>query len=337
MKIFILILPLWMLHASNGQYVQWSYNYNVPPPQIYHTPQIIPPQFFHQTPIIPRHQSRINTYQAPFQFPPYTPVYTPAAIPAPFIKHVPQTISYPSPIQRAQLAPTSKNYRGFGYNTVYDDGATSTVVFFSGLPSDNVLRNQNERVTVASDSLDPQQARNIEEKIQSIFQAGRSQSALGRSLDSHETNLASLVRSLIENPQTLNGLVHFYATDDQSLKLDNNIPKDQNQTKVEENQSNETVVNELLLSNNGVEPVEDSNNANEEQEKTTTSRSISITTEATISSTENNLNETDTTTSTTESVTTSSEAPSSESTTEATSTSSSSTTTEDDTVVVGEN
>lgn len=56
--------------------------------------------------------------------------------------------------ERNEAMFSPRDFGGFGYRTTYDDGASSTVVFFNGAHANPI--NVRNSVTVGSDILDPQ-------------------------------------------------------------------------------------------------------------------------------------------------------------------------------------
>lgn len=105
--------------------------------------QFIQPQLYYQTPIIPTPfaQQQIQAPKSPS--------------------------TSPKPQQPAAITHKIPNiYRGFGYHTAYDDGASATVVFFSG-PQPN-----DQRITLASDMLDPQSSKDVSKKISEAIAGG---------------------------------------------------------------------------------------------------------------------------------------------------------------------
>lgn len=65
-------------------------------------------------------------------------------------------------------SPFPNNFLGYSYRTQLGDGATSTVVLFQGGHPSVAVATKN-RVTVASDSLDPQRAKDAEQSIEKIL------------------------------------------------------------------------------------------------------------------------------------------------------------------------
>lgn len=60
------------------------------------------------------------------------------------------------------------DFLGYSYRTQFADGATSTVVLFQGGHPHDIALTRN-RITVASDSLDPQKTKDAEQSIQKIL------------------------------------------------------------------------------------------------------------------------------------------------------------------------
>ncbi|XP_076262437.1 uncharacterized protein LOC143197694 [Rhynchophorus ferrugineus] len=99
----------------------------------------------------------------------------------------------------------SNNYRGFGYQTKYGEGASSTVVFFTG-PSVYSKENILKHITVASDSLDPQVPQ-LEQRLSNIF---KNQPNGAQSENTQLLFPYPFVRTLIENSPLLSNIFRFY-------------------------------------------------------------------------------------------------------------------------------
>ncbi|VEN51897.1 unnamed protein product [Callosobruchus maculatus] len=104
------------------------------------------------------------------------------------------------------------NYRGYTYHTSFDDGASSTVVFFRGplpaAPQVNFIQNSTfQRQTLASENVDPMAHYNyIEHNIPAALNGQ----------NRHLQNTAffrsplSLIANILEHPVQQNSILHFF-------------------------------------------------------------------------------------------------------------------------------
>ncbi|XP_060516018.1 uncharacterized protein LOC132695648 [Cylas formicarius] len=132
-------------------------------------------------------------------------------------QYLPQTQRVISKTQPLRSDEPSNSYKGFGYHTKYDDGATSSVVFFTGgIPEPNIANNgqRKEIITVASDGIDPQVPKGIEDTINEIFAnptAIRGRSAQGLELGKPFSPFTPLIEAFIKNPYSSSQVFHFYS------------------------------------------------------------------------------------------------------------------------------
>ncbi|XP_030748818.1 uncharacterized protein LOC115876910 [Sitophilus oryzae] len=107
------------------------------------------------------------------------------------------------------LSIPTDTYRGYGYHTKFDDGASSAVVFFSGPPLlQESPQNSKEYITVASDSISSEVPQ-IEQRLNGILNDPTENNH--KKQGDIYSSLAPLIKSLIENPQPLSNVFRFYA------------------------------------------------------------------------------------------------------------------------------
>ncbi|CAH0561857.1 unnamed protein product [Brassicogethes aeneus] len=173
---------VFLLAGTNGQYyiphvVQQPYFYQAP--QFYNPlPQLFQPPVFYQQPL------------------PYNNPHIQKSIPQV------QSRTYEDLSPKSPIGVVPENFRGFGYHTNFDDGATSTVVFFNGPQRLNSNTNTKTSVTVASDSLDPQNKENLDNAT------GR----IGKSI-ANPTDSFAMIKSFLNHPNLLGNGINYFTAD----------------------------------------------------------------------------------------------------------------------------